>query len=75
MTKPTYSIEPELVKPLWGKSRVVYNLIKTYEYWDDPSYGNGGGDYRTAKKVLDVYRTKWEAEDVMKLLNDLTGEM
>lgn len=73
MTKPTYSIEPELVKPFCGKSRVVFNLVKSYEYWDDPSYG--GGEYRTVKKVLDVYRTKWEAEEVVKLLNDLTGEM
>lgn len=66
MTKPTYSIEPELVKPFWGKPRVVYNLIKTYEYLGIEGY--------STKKVLDVYRTKWEAEDVMKLLNDLTGE-
>ena len=68
MTKPTYSIEPDLVKPFWGKSRVVYNLVKSYEYCD-------GGEYQTAKKVLGTYKTKWEAEEVVKLLNDLTGEM
>jgi hypothetical protein len=73
MTKPTYSIEPELVKPFWGKSRVVYNLIKHYDVECD-TRNSRGYYYRTAKKVIDTYKTKWEAEDVMKLLNDLVGE-
>lgn len=69
MEKPIYEIVPEYHKPWFGKGRVVYKLIMNYTYWDDPSYGNGGGDYREAKKVVETFYDEQLALDVMRLLN------
>ena len=35
----------------------VYDLIKHVEgeYWSDPSYGNGGGDYRPFSREETIY--------------------
>lgn len=50
--KISYSINVELAKPWFSDPYVKYQLVKHYKYWDDPSYGNGGGEYRDGARVL-----------------------
>ena len=70
MSKQQYYIEPILVKRWFREPVVMYALCETGEYWDDPSYGNGGGDWRTYTKVVYKYPSFNEAKVVLdKLVN------
>lgn len=44
--KPKYDVVSKIVNPWFGSPYVLYTLTKTTEEWYDPSFGNGGGDYR-----------------------------
>lgn len=67
-----YFIESRFEKKWWSQHvKVVWDLKENFEYWDDPSYGNGGGDYVKAVKTLHTFQTKEQAEHI---LNQLTGE-
>lgn len=66
-----YFIEPRLEKK-WWKSEVVvvWDLKENYEYWSDLSYGNGGGDYVEAVKLIHTFCSKPEAERILKQLTE-----
>lgn len=41
-----YKIEPRAVFNWWKTpTKLVYDIYREDEYYDDPSYGNGGGDW------------------------------
>lgn len=67
--KDTYEVVPAYQKRWFREGRVVYNLIRNYRYWDDPSYGNGGGDYRDAKQVIHTFLVLQDAINAMNTLN------
>ena len=66
INKTEYSIKPRMKKRWFRKDVKVFDLIKHVEgeYWSDPSYGNGGGDYRPFKNdsVIYTFDTFAEAE-------------
>lgn len=64
-----YEVIPEYYKPWFRKGRIVYKLFKTYKYWDDPTYGNGGGDYRDATVLVTTFDDEQEAIGAMNTLN------
>ena len=68
MIYPKYSIKPRLKTRFFKSPYVVYDLIKKYKYWDDPSNGNGGGEYIINTKILASFNDKQEA---LKILNKL----
>ena len=49
--KVTYTIEPRVKKRWFKDNEMYYDLVKhLMDYvWCDPSYGNGGGDFREIK--------------------------
>ena len=57
INKTEYSIKPRMKKRWFRKDVKVFDLIKHVEgeYWSDPSYGNGGGDYRPFSREGVVY--------------------
>lgn len=69
ITNTAYYIKPRM-KKRWFRSDIkVYDLIEKSdgEYWSDPSYGNGGGDYIPFEKETVLYSFKTFAEaDKMK---------
>jgi hypothetical protein len=68
MKDPIYFVKARLLKPWFREPKVVYDIKVTYQYWDDPSYGNRGGDYRDAVKTLASVESKEEAYDLCKKL-------
>lgn len=75
INKTEYSIKPRMKKRWFRKDVKVYDLIKHVEgkYWSDPSYGNGGGDYRPFKKDYIVYSFSSFAE-AEQFKNELSNE-
>lgn len=73
MKNKTYNIEPRLTRKwfgIFGKPLVVYDIVMSWEYWHDPTYGNGGGDYVLASKYLCTMKTFCEAMVIVnKLVN------
>lgn len=72
MYKPnptTYKVVARLKKPFFRKARVVYDVVQCYSYYDDPSYGHGGGDWHDAERVIMTYEDKAEAESIAKALS------
>lgn len=48
---------------------VRYKVMLEYEYWDDPSYGNGGGYYRKAIMTVCAVASEVEATTMVEELN------
>jgi hypothetical protein len=72
--KPFYEVVPAYQKRLFREGRegrVVYKLVKNYQYWDDPSYGNGGGDYRDARICIHTFHREDDALSAMTALNKI----
>jgi hypothetical protein len=68
----TYTIEPR-VKERWFKdNEMYYDLVKhsIVYYWSDPSYGNGGADFREIKIEKTVFFSK-NIEEVLAIKNNL----
>ena len=69
---PIYTIKYQVYRPWWLLFLVQldrYLIQKTDTYWDDPTYGNGGGswevgtwtiakyfDFKKAQRTLDKYK-------------------
>lgn len=64
-----YYIEPRLHTSWFKQPKVVYDVIKKFTYWDDPSYGNGGGCYAQACKKITTCEDLQVAEDLIKKLS------
>jgi hypothetical protein len=62
----TYSIKPRMKKRWFTRDIKVYDLIKYSkgERWNDPSYGNGMGNYidYESEDVIYSFDTLMEAE-------------
>lgn len=72
--KPFYEVIPEYQKRWFREGRVVYKLVKNYQYWNDPSRGNGGGDYRDAKQYVHTFILESDALEAMNALNKVYTE-
>lgn len=69
-----YSIKARF-KKRWFKAPVmVYDIIEHFQVWHDPSYGNGGGDYRNCELVLATLECCHAAELALNSLNKYKGE-
>ena len=72
INKTEYSIKPRIKRRWFRKDVKVFDLIKHVEgeYWSDPSYGNGGGDYRpfNREEVVYSFSSFTEAEQFKKEL-------
>ena len=57
INKTEYSIKPRMKKRWFRKDVKVFDLIKHVEgeYWSDPSYGNGMGNYVLFSREEVVY--------------------
>lgn len=71
MNNLEYKVKARLSKIWFCKPEIVYDLMMCYEYWYDPSYGNGGGDYRPCSKRIATFKDESEAENSCKILNRL----
>jgi hypothetical protein len=67
-------VKARLKKPWFRKPKMVFDVVQHYQHWYDPSYGNGGGDYRDAAHVVATYNTSEEAVLVKNTLNKYKGE-
>ena len=52
---------------------LVYDVVKKYQAWDDPSYGNGGGYYVGAEKVVASLDSEDKAVKMRDALNKWDG--
>lgn len=71
MKNKTYRIEPRLTRKwfgIFGDPLVVFDIKMTFEYWHDPSYGNGGGDFREATRTLCTMKSFSDATDIVNKL-------
>ncbi len=61
-------------KILFWKKRKKFRVIsvKTGQAWDDPSYGNGGGNFIPVmtEKIIAKFNTKKEADDYASQYTD-----
>ena len=64
-----YRVVAKVYKPWFKKPRLRYHVIETYSYWHDPSYGNGGGDYKEGQRAIAVLENKHEASCLAHDLN------
>lgn len=53
----TYTVRPRMKTYWFKKDKKVYDIIELVkgEYYSDPSYGNGGGDYVPYEKESILY--------------------
>lgn len=70
----TYAIKARIKKCFFAQDHIVYDIIEHYQEWYDPSYGNGGGDYRSNTRVLGTYTCGPAAELALNALNKYKGE-
>lgn len=70
----SYVIKARVKKPWFKPAYVVYDVVHQYQAWYDPSYGNGGGDYRECERVLATFDCSIEAGYMVETLNKYKGE-
>lgn len=70
--KTTYKIEPRVKKRWFKENDLYYDLVKETEEpeWHDPSFGNGGGNFISAKKLKTVFSSK-DINEVLTVLNNI----
>lgn len=71
---PYHTVKARLKTSWFFPSVMVYDIEYHYEVWYDPSYGNGGGDYRPCTKKISTHRDRAKAEELCLTLNELNGE-
>lgn len=49
----------------------MYDVIEVSQRWCDPSYGNGGGDYRTFHELIKSHGNMIDATNHRDRLNKL----
>jgi len=69
-----HSVRSRLKKPWFSPPVIVFDLIAHDQVWYDPSYGNGGGDYRDRERTIATYATAEEATIARDILNEYKGE-
>lgn len=72
--KPYHTVNARLKTSWFFPAVMVYDIAYNYEAWYDPSYGNGGGDYRKAVKTVATFTDRKVAEDYCVTLNELNGD-
>lgn len=69
-----YSVKARMKKPWFRPARIVFDVVLHDRVWYDPSYGNGGGDYRATERVIATYDTAEEATIARDTLNEYKGD-
>ena len=64
----TYRVAPRIKKRFFREPVMVFDVVMDYQYWYDPSYGNGGGDYRDATNRLATYAKSEDAVEAVRTL-------
>ena len=70
--KTKYSIEPRIKKRWFKENETYYDIIKETEEveWYDPTYGNGGGNFISAKRIKTVFSSKY-IDEVLTMIYHL----
>ncbi len=70
--KTTYKIEPRIKKRWFKENETYYDIIKETEEveWCDPSFGNGGGNLISAKRIKTVFSSK-DIDEVLTIIQHL----
>lgn len=66
----TYTVRPRVTKAfLWFEPLLMFELWQQREIWDDPTYGNGGGEWVLASFKVGRYHCEQTANDLCNKLN------
>ena len=65
----TYRVVPRLQNHWFTAPTIVYDVAMDYFEWYDPSYGNGGGEDRAARKFLATFLTQSAARNAVDKLS------
>lgn len=70
-----YSIEFSKVRnfPKFWLIEDRYTIIEQYRYWDDPTYGNGGGEFCGASRSVFKTNSREKAEKEMQKFIEFNG--
>lgn len=74
MNELRYRVEPRSILTWKLKRKLVFDLFRKDEYWHDPSYGNGGGDWRSSWTRLATYKYLIDAVRKRNEFNKLESE-
>lgn len=75
-----FFIRPRLVTKSWlfryksPSPSVVFDIYERYRYWDDPTYGNGGGEWCDLTRKIASYKNEEEAIKICNLMNSYTDK-
>lgn len=56
-----YRVVAKVYKPWFRKVRLRYHVVESFKYWDDPSYGHGGGNWRDGERSVAAFDSKRSA--------------
>lgn len=65
----SYKVVARVYKPWFKSARLVYDVVKQYKEWYDPSYGHGGGDYEDRERVVATLKCNQSASIMVNNLN------
>ncbi len=69
-----YTVKARIEKSIFSKSRLNFDVREHYQMWDDPSYGNAGGEWRDAVRTVGTYLVEHDAVDICAKLNEHNGK-
>lgn len=69
-----YTVKARIKKSWFSKPEIVFDVREHFQYWDDPSFGHGGGDYKDAVRVVGTYSIEQDAVSVCDTLNKHNGK-
>ena len=78
-TLPQYNIRLRVRNPWWRLFFPIemYEVEETYKYWDDPTYGHGGGSWELGTRVIRRFLSFDKAETLcrnLRILNKGEGQ-
>lgn len=67
-----YRVEPRIYgKWLWFSGKLRYDVIERSERWEDPSYGNGCGDFVPCDTLIESHEYMIDAINHRNQLNKM----
>ena len=68
----TYKIKPKLIKRLFRKPKLIFELIEVEDVREfiDHSYGNGGGDFIDMEEETVIFKSE-DLEEVKNIKENL----
>lgn len=69
-----YSVKARIKKGWFSKPKMVFDVVRHFQYWYDSSCGNGGGDYKDGTEIVITYDIVEAAENAVRLFNQHNGQ-